>query len=124
MPQAIASIITRPKGSGQFIGKKECCRIAEEVRLLVFVYLADVFDVGMAWRRRGSTTASAIGAILGVDLRSDLRGMPVRAAISIAAVGTLLRCNAPEGMPDTRQIVFPAAPTPSGPVHAAQCPSS
>ena len=34
VPQAIASIITRPNGSGQSIGKQQRRGVAEEFRLL------------------------------------------------------------------------------------------
>jgi hypothetical protein len=53
VPQAIASIITRPKGSGQSIGNKKCCGAAEKRLLLHVIDLADqsypfAIDVGAA----------------------------------------------------------------------------
>ena len=44
VPQAIASIITSPKGSGQSIGNSSARRVAEKVALLRVADLADELD--------------------------------------------------------------------------------
>ena len=44
VPQAIASIITRPNGSGQSIGKQQRAGVAEELVLVSAADLADELD--------------------------------------------------------------------------------
>ena len=56
MPQAIDSTMTRPNGSGHWIGKTVTERPLEQVHLLVVRHLADVLDVvaevaAAPWRR-------------------------------------------------------------------------
>ena len=51
VPHAIASIMTRPKGSGQSIGKSSAS-FAQELRLLTLVDLADELDIGMGFDQR------------------------------------------------------------------------
>ena len=48
VPQAIASIITRPNGSGQSIGNSSARGVAEEVGLLALADLADELDQRVA----------------------------------------------------------------------------
>ena len=44
VPHAIASIMTRPNGSGQSIGNEQPDRAAEEVRFFMIADFADVID--------------------------------------------------------------------------------
>ena len=45
VPQAIASIITRPNGSGQSIGTSRAMAPLRELGFFVVVDLADIFDI-------------------------------------------------------------------------------
>ena len=95
VPQAMASIMTRPKGSGQSIGKSSARGAAEEGRLVALADLADVVD-------------QRVGPDQGLDLRLpvgevgvvDLGGDPERHAGAPGdldgAVGPLLGRDAAE----------------------------
>ena len=44
VPVAMASIMTRPNGSGQSIGKEQCKRIAEKLIFFMVADFANEFD--------------------------------------------------------------------------------
>ena len=71
VPQAIASIITRPNGSGQSIGNSSAVGIAEELGLLVVADLADELDQRIVEQRLDHLVE--IGPVGGVDLGGDLQ---------------------------------------------------
>ena len=93
VPHAIASIMTRPKGSGQSIGKISAQRLAEEPRLLPLVDLADELDVGMGIDQRldDLVPISLIGA---VDLGRHLELYAGARGDLDCAIGALFRGNA------------------------------
>ncbi len=51
VPADMDSIMTRPKGSGQSIGKSKRARLAEKFALLALIDLADEFDQRMIEHR-------------------------------------------------------------------------
>ena len=85
VPQAMASIITRPNGSGQSIGNSSACGVAEERRLLGVADLAHELDQGIVQQRLDQLVE--IGAVGGVDLGGDLQRQPERLAIAMARSG-------------------------------------
>ena len=70
-------------------GKQQRLRVAEELRLLMFVDLADEFDAGAVEQRLD--LGPEIGLVDAVDLCSDLQRNAKRARNRDGAVGTLLR---------------------------------
>ena len=68
VPQDIASIMARPKGSGQSIGKRSARCVAEEPRLFALAQLADELDVAAEERY---DLAREIGLVGRVDLGRD-----------------------------------------------------
>ena len=72
VPQAIASIITRPNGSGQSIGVSKADGAAQELRLARVVDLADELDVRRV-RAAGAMVVFEIVGVRLVDLRRDFQ---------------------------------------------------
>ena len=96
VPKAIASMTTSPNGSGQSIGKTSAAALAEELRLLRLVDLADIFD-RVAVDQRLDRLAE-IGWIVVVDLGGDLQLHAGAAGDLDGAVGPLVaRQPAEEG---------------------------
>ena len=95
VPQARASIITRPKGSGQSIGKSRAQRAAEQRRLVVVADLAEELDPRVVEQRLDVLARSSRDRPAST-LAAMRSRMPARCATRIAAIGALLRRDAAE----------------------------
>ena len=71
VPQAIASIITSPNGSGQSIGNSSAAALPRNSDFSVVADLADEFDQRIVEQRLDLLVE--IGAVGGVDLGGDLQ---------------------------------------------------
>ena len=92
VPQAMASIITRPKGSGQSIGKEKCAGAAEKLSFLTLVDLADELDARLAEQRLDDVVE--IDEVGLVDLGRDFQRNAGLVRDHDGAVETLLRADA------------------------------
>ena len=86
VPHAIASIMTRPNGSGQSIGNSSAVALPRNAVLVALAHLADELDAGAeerydGLRKYGSSTASTLAAMRsGTPARRDPDG-PVEALL-------------------------------------------
>ena len=94
VPQAMASIITRPKGSGQSIGNSSAVGAAEEGGLLRVADLADELDQRIVQQRLD--LLAEIVRVGGVDLGGDLQRHAEALGDGDRPVGPLLRRDAAE----------------------------
>ena len=92
VPQAMASIITRPKGSGQEDRKEYGKGATQEVRLLGFAYLTD--ELHSRCVKKWKNTGFEIISIGWVHLRGDAERQARAASYFNGAVYTFLGCDA------------------------------
>ena len=95
VPQAMASIMTRPKGSGQSIGNSSAGASAEEVVLLGLVDLADELDERARRAAAGSASLEVVD-VRRVDLGRDPQRHAGPAGDLDGPVEPLLRRDAAE----------------------------
>ena len=95
VPQAIASIITRPNGSGQSIGTSSAIAPLRNADFSLVVDLADIFDIAptsiIGWicsSKYSRSTLSTLAAILS--------GMPQCSRDADGAIDALFRRDAAE----------------------------
>ena len=94
VPQAMASIITRPNGSGQSIGTSSATRAAQELGFVLVVDLADIFDIGRLDHRLDLLVVIIlVGA---VDLGGDLERHAAMLGDADGAIDALFRRDAAE----------------------------
>ncbi|MEA2941679.1 MAG: hypothetical protein QOD09_2208 [Bradyrhizobium sp.] len=91
VPQAIASIIASPKGSGQSIGKS-IARITKEGALVGFVYFSDELYQGTRFDHWFDDAAPVV-FVAPIDLRGDLQRKLASVGDFDCTIGTLFRTN-------------------------------
>ena len=105
VPQAIASIITMPNGSGQSIGNSNASASPRNCAFLLLVDLADEFDFGILIDHRPDALLPIV-LVDAIDLGGDLERRADASRDLDRPVGAFLRRNpAEEG-----EIAAPSAP--------------
>src|SRR6476660_742742 len=92
--QAMASIMTRPNGSGQSMGKKKSRGLAQEPSFLAVVDLANEFDTGGVQKR--CDAFPEIGLVGAIDFRGNFERHAGRAGDFNGTIDAFLRRDAAE----------------------------